>query len=578
MAKTESKTKSESKMVGTNSVDKGDPSSDVVSDPIRSLRWAVYAILICIAVGWSLGRIGSISTVEMVALQRERMKGIPVEVDKLRVKLEGEQTPVVDADGKPVLAEDGTPKKRPYTPDEIAEKLGRKTTELTHKYEVLTRPFLSGNDRSRWCTARALVEPEMRVEGAPYAIDRVVQQPGWDTIDMVKHDDHLYSSKPPLFPTLLAGAYWCVCKVTGWTLGTHPFAVGRILLVLFNLVPLTFFFVVMAALAERLARSDWARIFMVAAATMGTMLTTFVVVVNNHLPAAVTAAVTLYALVKIWLDDDRRWRWFFLAGLAAALVASFELPGAAMLGGVGLLLLFVSPKKAFLAALPAVMLVAIPYFVTNYVAHDSWRLPYMHRSETDPSDNWYSYSYVRDGRTIRSYWENPQGNDRGEADRAKYAIHCLVGHHGVFSLTPIWALSVLGLAIWLVRGDGRTRLMAAAILALSALILYFYLVNRPEIDRNYGGMTCGLRWVFWLIPFWLVAMLPALDLLDNAKYGEAMCSGGSGGWYRGWIKFGRAVVLTMLVVSIFSVVWPNNPWSDPWLEVFLNAAPTLWGV
>ena len=29
------------------------------------------------------------------------------------------------------------------------------------------RPFLSANDRSRWCTLRALVEPPMRVPGRP---------------------------------------------------------------------------------------------------------------------------------------------------------------------------------------------------------------------------------------------------------------------------------------------------------------------------------------------------------------------------------------------------------------------------
>ena len=29
------------------------------------------------------------------------------------------------------------------------------------------RPFLSANDRSRWCTVRALVEDDMRVAGVP---------------------------------------------------------------------------------------------------------------------------------------------------------------------------------------------------------------------------------------------------------------------------------------------------------------------------------------------------------------------------------------------------------------------------
>ncbi len=524
-------------------------------DSIQTLRWMVYAILICLSVGWSLGRIGSIQSVEMVGIQKERIKKIPEELAKLRTKLENEQTPVKQADGSPQLQVDGLPVTRPYTIDEIEEKLGRKEKELNDKYAVLTRPFLSGNDRSRWCTVRALVEPEMRVEGAPYAIDKVIQQPGWDTIDMVKHDDHLYSSKPPLFPTVMAGAYWCVVKTTGWTLATHPFAVGRLLLVLFNLVPLVVYFMVMIALIERLSVHDWSRIFAVAVMVLGTLLSAFVVVINNHLPAAVAVALTLYALVRIRLDEDHRSRWFFVAGLGATLTASFELPGLAFLAAVGLFLLIVDYKKCLYAAVPAVLIVVVPYFATNMIAHDSVRLPYMHRSKTDPTDNWYSYSYERGGRTLESYWDHPQGRDLGEPSRQIYALHCLVGHHGIFSLTPVWLLSFVGMGIWLCGNSQRMRLPAFLFLTLSVLIIGFYLM-RPLIDRNYGGLTCGLRWTFWLIPFWLLSMLPMLDWMAKFR------------WLRG-------LALLLLIVSVFSVVWPHNPWSDPWLCELLDTLPTL---
>ena len=69
-------------------------------------------------------------------------------------------------------------------------------------------PFLSANDRSRWCTIRALVD-----EGV-YQIDSMIDasDPNWKTIDLVRHrgadgKQHYYSSKPPLLPTLLAGEY-----------------------------------------------------------------------------------------------------------------------------------------------------------------------------------------------------------------------------------------------------------------------------------------------------------------------------------------------------------------------------------
>ena len=173
----------------------------------------------------------------------------------------------------------------------------------------------------------------MRVEGAPYAIDKVIQQPNWDTIDMVKHDGHLYSSKPPLLPTLMAAVYWPIYRFTGATLGTHPYEIGRFMLVLFNVVPLVIDFVLLARLVERFGTTDWGRMFVMAAAVFGTFLTTFAVTINNHLPAAVCAAAAVYAAVRIWFDGERRLRYFVVAGLFGALAAVNELPAASLAGG-----------------------------------------------------------------------------------------------------------------------------------------------------------------------------------------------------------------------------------------------------
>ena len=45
---------------------------------------------------------------------------------------------------------------------------------------------------------------------------------------MVKHDGHLYSSKPPLLPTLMAAVYWPIYRFSGATLGTHPYEIGLV--------------------------------------------------------------------------------------------------------------------------------------------------------------------------------------------------------------------------------------------------------------------------------------------------------------------------------------------------------------
>lgn len=129
----------------------------------------------------------------------------------------------------------------------------------------------------------------------------------WNTIDMVQHRGrdgqlHLYSSKPPLLYTLLAGEYWLIHQVTGMTLESHPYVVGRLMLVTINILPMALMFFLIARLAERFGTTDWGKIFVVAAACLGTMLVPFAVVLNNHCVAAVSATIAICAAVRIWFD------------------------------------------------------------------------------------------------------------------------------------------------------------------------------------------------------------------------------------------------------------------------------------
>jgi hypothetical protein len=88
------------------------------------------------------------------------------------------------------------------------------------------------------------------------------------------------------------------------------------------------------------------------------------------------------------------------------------------------------------------------------------------------------------------------------------------------------------------------------------VVILFYLA-RPPIDRNYGGMTSGFRWVFWLAPLWAVAAVPAADALGRSRAG-------------------RVVALVLLGFSVVSVAYPTwTPWTQPWLERWLEHAGWL---
>ena len=376
--------------------------------------------------------------------------------------------------------------------------------------------------------------------------------------------------------------------------------------------------------------TDFGAIFVVAAACFATFLTTYSVTLNNHLTAGIALIFGLAAIIPMWQANRFDWPRMSLAGLCLGFLAANELPALSLTVFAGAALAWKSPLKTFLAYFPAVLLVAAAALGTNIVAHGDWRTPYAHRQDGpnigslgdslaielnegrlpdearrafslsdeatvtverrgdrwvvfDPAtqlrlalvrspegepleirvhawDNWYDYP--------GSYWtpKNLAGVDRGEPSPAVYAFNVLIGHHGLFSLTPIWLLSLIGCGTWLASGRRKSPgmspsqngplnvqfFLAATTLLITGVVIAFYL-TRPQIDRNYGGGTCCLRWLIWLTPLWLLTMLPAANWLSQS-------------WW------GRVLLLVLLAISVFSAHYAaDNPWSHPWIFDYWTA-------
>ena len=502
----------------------------------RNLRWAAYWLMIALAIGNMAGRILAVNSVNLTKVEESRINRA----------IQRQRQALID---------------NGFEGEVLAEKLGRYAAEKRESLR-LQRPFLSSNDRSRWCTIRALVDH------GTYAITKIVtvedQYDRWQTIDMVKHEQNgeanLYSTKPTLMPTILAGEYWLIQKCTGWTLRDQTYQVVRTMLLTINLPCMATMFILVAVLVERFGKTDWGRLLIMATATFATFLSTFAVVLNNHLIAAASATVALYAAMMIWYDGRRAWWWFAITGFFAAFAAANELPAVAFLGLLGLGLLCAAPRPTLLYGLPAVLVVAAGWFGTNYVAHRTFKPAYAFREPGKDwqTGNWYNYDYQVGNRTKHSYWKRDAASmqsrsavDRGEPSLATYVTHCLVGHHGIFSLTPIWLLSLAGV-IAMIFGRGPPSLRSAGMLIaiVSFVCLAFYLSRGTE-NRNYGGMTSGLRWMFWFAPMWLVAMIPAAD------------------WSAG-SRTRRIFSGVLLCFSALSVSYPTwNPWTHPWLTHWL---------
>ena len=146
---------------------------------------------------------------------------------------------------------------------------------------------------------------------------------------------------------------------------------------------------------------------------------------------------------------------------------------------------------------------------------------------------------------VPSYWLNPSAIDRGESSPWVYLFHCTFGHHGIFSLTPVFLVTLFSWGTRSSYRDSVSKFVLAAGLGLTVWVLAFYLSRTHSY--NYGGVTSGLRWAFWLIPLWVLGIVPALDR---------------------WCDSRRLTLLAaiLLGVSVFSITIPrDNPWQPPWL-------------
>lgn len=447
---------------------------------------------------------------------------------------------------------------------------------------TLKIPVLIGaNDISRWCTVWSLLER------GTYAIDECPWQS--QTQDKVRVPEpfpspgaepryRFYSSKPPLLPTLIAGLLYPFRVASGVPLDAvheqqrvqrkavesldyEPTEKQKVLeikgdykiiditldpykwpanvfyfdfaLVLLNVLPFGAFLLLYARFLDNHAPNDWAWLASLGAAALGTNLTLFSTTLNNHTIAAFSAIFAVLAWLRA-LSERQPPGWLFVAaGFFAAFAACNELPAAAFGGLLFLALLGKDPRRTLTLFVPAAALPLAAFFLTMYLATGGFVPVYAEFKNMEPGSPYY-YS--------GSYWLTPLGADALNEPKWLYFFHMTFGHHGVFSLTPVFLFAFWGLCRELRDRSRPLWALAVMTVALTLIVGGFYLVK----TNNYGGSTQGLRWLFWLFPFWLL-FLPS-----------GLASGGSNRWP-------RRLGLAALGLSIFNTGYGLIlPWSHPW--------------
>lgn len=447
------------------------------------------------------------------------------------------------------------------------------------------------NDRSRFATIRALVNDGTYVIGkrdgnvvrdsvianlsasnpfqtvmlaqTGYTIRTTSQsgilfEDGWQTIDAVLHPDTLefYSSKPPLLSTLLAGLYWLLKQLFGWDIVTQHATVVRAMLVLVNALPFAGYLWLLTRIAEKWGKTDWGKLYIVATGAFGTLVTPFLITLNNHTIGVFCVMLAWYSTLEIWRITSRatgenRTLHYLAAGFFGSFAVTCELPALSLATAIFILLLWWNPARAIVLFLPAAFLPAAGFFVTNYAAIGMLKPAY-----AEFKGPWYQYE--------SSHWKilpkefSKKGIDfaKNVESRAEYGMHVLIGHHGLFSLTPIWILALIAMIAGSLQFGSIFRqalfkestefpwFVQPLALALTIVVAGFYI---RDDSANYGGFTNGLRWMMWLTPIWLTCLIPLADRLAQS------C----------WLRWLGVILLTVSTFSACYQMW--SPWRHPWI-------------
>ena len=588
----------------------------------------VYCTLIAVALGVAFGKIVSVDSAPDRAIQNYRLAQIPKTLETRAKELTAknlndeqfnrEMTRIYNAlvadamKARPTLS--ANDRSRWATIRALVEKDARVYRYVPNDKAApySTTDVLrncSYDCPEKFCDANRRAE-SYRKELVPYAIDKAWETPGWESIDVVKHglkdedwdpsnpsSGYLYSSKPTLLPTVMAAPYWVLNRCFGLSLAKDPFTTSRILLLFYNLLPLALAFLCLTSIIDAFGATPSSRVVAVAILLFCSYLLTFSATLNNHIPGVACISIALWAAFKILVDGRNSARYFFLAGFFGAFAVACELPALAFAGLLCLALLVRRAKGTILIAIPAGLLVAAAFVGTNYIAHETWKPAYAHKrdhmalaaqtaeNETQTTstsassnvaqdfsrDDWYYYNYYPSGAPREpkyarlSHWANRTGIDKGEPSIARYAFHSTIGLRGVFSLTPVWALSILAFVVILSRGlapradaesdDGEQRekrasqfakLVAGCGVVLTVVFFAFFL-TRDQGDRNYGGMSCYPRWFFPLTPLFAIVLPPLLDRWGRSRV----------------FRCATLAAILWSACGAFYATW--SPWIHPWL-------------
>lgn len=396
--------------------------------------------------------------------------------------------------------------------------------------KVRITPWGSANTKSRYATIQCLVEEQtFAIDCSPYKA----------TMDRVRLDGALYSSKPPLL-SFAATSVYATLSPLGFTLKDDEHVVVVTTNALFAVVPHAIFLLFFFRLLTLLGLSSLSVVLAMCAAGPGFLATGYATDLNNHSPAATLVVIALFYAWRAYQTHARGEHAetgdFVKAGLAAGVLPAIDLPSGAISAAVLVLLFVVDKRRAVFVFLPATLPGVLAHLALTYVSTGSIVPVYMRDD---------AYEYATEPRRRPGFFE--------------YTMNMLIGTHGIFSMTPALFLGALAVVDTL-RRDAARRVLAIGAVAVSFVLFVFYVVE----THNYGGTCVGFRWAIAPAPVGLVFFALFVErarpqLLAGDARGRALAA---------------VVVSAIAVGAVHTQNALDNPWQDSkWQRVLVGEPP-----
>ena len=316
-------------------------------------------------------------------------------------------------------------------------------------------PLGSANPKSRFAHVHCLVDyGSFAIEKSPYK----------GTMDRIKKDGHLYSSKPPLLSTMVAGIYGTYHALTGRTMKSHEKQAVSLCIFFSVFILHLAMLIVFWLFSGRIVTDVRARLFALAGLCFTWIGMGYATDLNNH---TVSASLALSALYFAHLaKTEKHTRYFLLSGLCAGFLPTVDIPALFFSSAIFIYLLRADVKKALTLFVSIALVPLLAHFALTYSITGSILPAYMqHDLYERPLREWTN--------TINVF---------------EYAFHAFLGHHGLFSMTPIFCFSLYGIKKAIEDKELRSLALVVAIPFCILCALYF------SGNRNYGGTCVGFRW------------------------------------------------------------------------------------